>query len=111
MVLNIFQKNITPADVEAHESMFSLGQDMGANWIVIDPDSHFGPLPTILRLRVGKAGEKIGSAKTEDAAGQVLLQNGHCFWQPLAETKWAERSIYTPCNQQGLPVKLLALKE
>ena len=36
----------------------------------------------------------------------VVIANGHTFWQPLAHTRWADRSYWRPVTREGFEVHL-----
>jgi len=85
----------TVDEVQAHERAHptpASHQDMGGMWLVSDPENYLGPIPHITRLTV--------------LGGQVMLQNGYSFWQPLTECKWAVRARYVPVDARGFPVSV-----
>jgi len=77
--------------VASHHDMHKLsdakGRDFGGVWLVIDPTQN---VPVLIRLKVKN--------------GEIVMQNGILFWQPLAECSWAERSEFISCTPRGFPV-------
>lgn len=100
----------TPSQVQDHVMRHPFiddrGKTQGGLWIVLDEQGTFGPHPHFIRLKLGT--EKDVTPHQKDKAdiiiGQVVLQNGHTFWQPLSETKWGARSLYLPVTSRGLPL-------
>ena len=98
--------------IAQHEAQYGLA-GKGGMWLCYDEASPFGPEASLMRLRVGGATETIRVTKPGSAgqyslvgvAGQVLIQNGHAFWQLLSDCRWASRSQYTPVNLRGVPVE------
>jgi hypothetical protein len=109
----------TAEEVEAHVRAYPTPGRRGAAWLVVDPGNGNPPYPCVshVHLRVGEPGELItvydGNNLPGKAAvqGQLLIANGLAFWQQLAKTRWAERSVYTPCTLYGIPVCLLPTEE
>jgi hypothetical protein len=90
--------------VAEHPMKDDRGRAQGAVWLVIDEKNAFGPIPTLLRLCVMKKSEAspLEATSMGDADEAIMLQNGHTFWQPLKDCRWAQRSRYRPCTAEGV---------
>lgn len=100
----------TPEEVQAHLEKHPVLDEHGYNfggglWLVIDDQGNFGPMPSLVRLRVSKPGDYVieNMVQSVTPSNTVVLQNGYTFWQPLNATKWGERSRYLPVTREGLP--------
>lgn len=89
------------AAVRAHEGH-------GGRWIARDPRGSVPNEPAICRLRVARPDvcDPISGARMEPGShAMVCIQNGWCFWQPLAGTRWAARSEWAPIDAEAMPVE------
>lgn len=100
----------TPEQVREHIKNHALNKDPKfalrlpcAQWIVIDEEETYQD-PQFIRLKIGAQHDVKHGNDPKDIIGQVVVQNGYAFWQPLLLCKWAQRSLYLPVSRRGLPL-------
>ncbi len=76
-----------------------------ALWAFWDSEQWMGvPNATNIRLKLAELRDVQHGVSVAVSEGEVVLQNGHTFWQSLASTGWAERSFWRPVTREGFAV-------
>lgn len=89
---------ITTARHDKPDRELKASQGKYGDWLVLHPEKFGLPAyPSTYRFR--------------EIEGEIFMQNGFSFWQPLAECRWAYECKYFPVGPDGLPTDYAALKQ